>query len=295
LSADPGLVLVACWYWIRKLQARFHAGDYACAIAAASNAELLLWTTPFCFEAAEYHFYDALARAAHFDSVRASERPRHLEALSAHHKQLEMWANNCPENFADRAALIAAEIARLDARDSDAMRLYEEAIRSAREHDFVQNEAIAYERASAFYRTRGFETFADTYLRKARDCFARWGADGKVEQIDERAPQLREESASSPTTAFGNVAQLDLLSVTKASQAISGQIVLEDLVDTLMHILLENAGAQTCHLLLARDESLVLAAEASVEQQTIQVRQHLGRALSTRPLPESSLRESVLP
>ena len=169
------------------------------------------------------------------------------------------------------------------------MRLYEQAIRSAREHDFVQNEAIAYERASAFYRTRGFETIADTYMRKARDCFARWGADGKVRQLDARTPQLREEPASSSATAFGNVAQLDLLSVTKASQAISGQIVLEDLVDTLMHILLENAGAQTGHLLLARNESLVLAAEASVEQQTIQVRRHLGQTRPAQALPESSI------
>jgi PAS domain S-box-containing protein len=244
---------------------------------------------------AEYHFYGALARAAHCDSVSADERPRHLEALSAHQRQLETWANNCPENFTNRAALIAAEIARLERHDSDAMRLYEQAIRSAREHHFVHNEAIAYERASAFYRTRGFETIADTYMRKARDCFARWGADGKVRQIDARAPQLREEPASSAVTAFGNVEQLDLLSVTKASQAISGQIVLEDLVDTLMHILLENAGAQTCHLLLARNESLVLAAEASVEQQTIQVRRHLGRARPAQVLPESSIRESVLP
>ncbi|MFM0175782.1 AAA family ATPase [Paraburkholderia sediminicola] len=295
LGADPGLALVTCWYWIRKLQARFHAGDYACAIAAASNAEPLLWASPFCFEVAEYHFYGALARAAHCDSVSADERPGHLEALSAHHKQLETWANNCPENFTNRAALIAAEIARLERHDSDAMQLYEQAIRSAREHHFVQNEAIAYERASAFYRTRGFETIADTYMRKARDCFARWGADGKVRQIDARAPQLREEPASSADTAFGKVEQLDLLSVTKASQAISGQIVLEDLVDTLMHILLENAGAQTCHLLLARNESLVLAAEASVEQQTIQVRRHLGRARPAQALPESSIRESVLP
>ncbi|MFL9960084.1 AAA family ATPase [Paraburkholderia sediminicola] len=295
LRTDPGLALVTCWYWIRKLQARFHAGDYACAIAAASNAERLLWTTPFCFELAEYHYFDALARAAHCDSASADERATHLEAISVHHQQLQTWANNCPENFADRTTLIAAEIARLGEHDSDAMRLYEQAIRSAREHGFVQNEAIAYERASAFYRTRGFETIADTYMRKARECFARWGADGKVRQIDARAPQLREDPASPAATAFGNVAQLDLLSVTKASQAISGQIVLEDLVDTLMHILLENAGAQTCHLLLARSESLVLAAEASVEQQTIQVRQHLGRALSAPALPESSKREAVLP
>lgn len=295
LGADPGLALVACWYWIRKLQARFHAGDYACAIVAASNAERLLWTSPFCFEAAEYHFYDALARAAHSDSVSAEERAGHLEVLSAHHKQLEMWANNCPENFADRAALIAAEIARLEARDSDAMRLYEQAIRSAREHQLVHSEAIAYERASTFYRTRGFETFADTYMRKARDCFTRWGADAKVRQIDERAPQLREELALSAAPSPGNVAQLDLLSVTKASQAISGQIVLEGLVDTLMRILLENAGAQTGYLLLARKESLVLAAVARVEQQTIHVELHLNRVPPASTLLGSASPEFAWP
>ena len=89
--------------------------------------------------------------------------------------------------------------------------------------------------------------------------------------------------------------QLDLLSVAKASQAISGQIVLEDLVDTLMHILLENAGAQTGRLLLARNESLVLAAEASVEQQTIYVRRLLNHALSASAPPGSATPEAALP
>jgi len=83
------------------------------------------------------------------------------------------------------------------------------------------------------------------------------------------------------------MAQLDLLSVTKASQAISGQIVLEGLVDTLMRILLEHAGAQTGQLLLVRNESLVLAAEASVEQQTINVRWHLNKAPRESAWPAS--------
>jgi PAS domain S-box-containing protein len=98
-------------------------------------------------------------------------------------------------------------------------------------------------------------------------------------------PPLREPSV----TSSGSIAQLDLLSVAKASQAISGQIVLEDLVDTLMRIVLENAGAQTGQLLLARNESLELAAEASVEQQRIHVRPHV------KQVPASVLLESALP
>ena len=77
--------------------------------------------------------------------------------MAAHHRQLQEWAENCPENFENRAALVGAEIARLEGRELDAERLYEQAIRSARDNGFVHNEAIAYEAPPAFYRARGFD------------------------------------------------------------------------------------------------------------------------------------------
>src|ERR1700719_710684 len=106
---------------------------------------------------------------------------------------------------------------RLDRRELEAERLYEEAIRSAREHGFVQNEGLAYEVAARFYAGRGFETFAHAYLRNARNCYLRWGADGKVRQLDQRYPRLREEAASAaPTATLGApVEQLDVGSVIK--------------------------------------------------------------------------------
>ena len=83
-----------------------------------------------------------------------AERQQHLEALAAHYKQLQVWAENCPDNFENRAALVGAEIARLEGHDVDAMRLYEHAIRSARANGFVHNEALAYELAARFYMSR---------------------------------------------------------------------------------------------------------------------------------------------
>ena len=116
---------------------------------------------------------------------------QHFEALAAHHRQLEIWAENCPENFENRAALVGAEIARIEGRDIDAERLYEQAIRSAHANGFVHNEALANELAAHFYTARGFEKIAHAYLRDARYCYLRWGADGKVRQLDEllSAPQ----------------------------------------------------------------------------------------------------------
>src|SRR3981081_4568875 len=112
LSDNPALALPECWYWTRKLQARFFAGDYAAAVDASSKAQRLLWTSPSCFETAEYHFYGALSRAASWDSAAADQRQQHFEALTAHHGQLEVWAENCPDNFENRASLVGAELAR---------------------------------------------------------------------------------------------------------------------------------------------------------------------------------------
>ena len=180
LSGNPALALPECWYWTRKLQARFFAGDYAAAVDASLRAQRLLWTSPSCFETAEYRFYGALSRAASWDSAAADQRQQHFEALTAHHGQLEVWAENCPENFETRVALVGAEIARIQGRELDAERLYEQAIRSSRANGFVHNESLANELAARFYATRGFETIAHAYMRNAWLCYLRWGATGKV-------------------------------------------------------------------------------------------------------------------
>ena len=291
LEKDPRLAIGACWYWIRKLQARFHAGDFASALEAAAKAEPLLWTSPAFFEVAEYHFYAALA-LARCDEASPEGRVQRMEALPAHHKQLGLWAENCPENFLNRFALLSAEMARLEGRELEAMRLYEQAIRSARDSGFVQNEAIAFELASGFYRARGFETNADDYLRHARACYVRWGADGKVKQLDEQYPRFREEEKFA-------VAGVDAITVVKASQAISGEMLLSNLLDTLMRIVLENAGAQKGCLLLVRGEDLYVEAQAGVAGKEIKVLLEAHARLESI-LPESIInyvrrtRESVL-
>ena len=255
------------------------------------KAERLLWTTPSHIEVPEYHYYGALARAAHCAAASAEERPQHLAALVAHCKQFEEWAENCPENFGSRAALVGAETARLEGRELEAERLYEEAIRLAREHGFIQNEAIANERAAHFYAARGFETIAHTYLRNARYCYLHWGADGKVRQLEQSHSQLREESAPlRPTTTIGApVEHLDLATVVKMSQAVSGEIVLDKLIDTLMTIAVEHAGAERGLLIiLPRGDALRIEAEATTAHDRVEVR--LRHASVTRSeLPESVL------
>src|SRR4029077_58896 len=130
-----------------------------------------------------------------YDAASGADRTQHHEALAAHHRQLQEWAENCPDNFADRAALVGAEIGRLAGRELEAERLYQQAIELAHANGFIQNEGLAYELAARFYAVRGFEAFADVYVRNARHCYLQWGADGKVRQLDQQYPQLRQEKA----------------------------------------------------------------------------------------------------
>ena len=288
LASNPDLALPECWYWIRKLQARFFAGDYAAALEASSRAQRLLWTSPSMFETAEYHFYGALSQAASCESAAAGQRRQHVEALVAHHRQLEIWAANCPENFENRAALVGAEIARIEGRALDAMDLYEQAIRSAHANGFVHNEALANELAARFYAARGFEKIAHAYLQDARYGYLRWGADGKVRQLDELYPHLREEEpVPGPTSTIGApVEQLDLATVIKVSQAVSGEIVLEKLIDTLMRTAIEHAGAERGLLILPRGDELRIEAEATTSGDTVIVRLREA-SVAAAALPES--------
>ncbi|TKC80249.1 PAS domain S-box protein [Trinickia terrae] len=287
---NPDLVIAHCWYWIRKLQARFFAGDYAAAVDASLKAQGLLWASASYLEEAEYHFYSALSLAARCGPLSGSERQASLEAIAAHHRQLQLRAQTCPENFENRAALVGAEIARLEGREVDATRLYEAAIRSARANGFINNEALANELASRFYAARGFEKIARVYLQDARQGYRRWGADGKVRQLVERYPHLREqERTPGPTSTIGApVEHLDLATVIKVSQAVSGEIVLDKLIDMVMRTAIEQAGAERGLLILPDGGTQRIAAEATTSGGTPRV------ALRDMPASASALPESVL-
>ena len=303
LARSPNLAFAEFYHWTRKLQARFFAGDFASAVDASLNAdaERLLWTSAAMFESAEHRFYGALAHAGAWDSAASEERPKHLASLMRHHRQLEIWAEHNPDTFENRAALVGAEIARIESRTLDAQDLYEKAIRSARAHGFVHNEAVANEVAGRFYAARGFEKIANTYLRAARYCYLRWGAAGKVQQLEQLYPHLRADRpiSDSTTTIQASVEHLDLATVIKVSETVSGEIVLEKVIDTLMRTAIEHAGAERGLLILPRGEEYRVEAEVTTVSDKVKV--DLRQAsVTAADLPQSVFRyvlrtkESVL-
>ena len=274
-----------CRYWIYRLQASFLFGYYEQALDAGNTARPLVWSVVAYIPYRDFYLYYALTLAALFDQATPEQQQEWQLTLKAHQEQLRRWSQINPQTFRHIDALVSAEIARIGGRADKAARLYEESLWWAREGRFIQDEALAYELAARFYQTRGFQTIAELYLREARLCYARWGADGKVQQLDLRYPQLRNQSQFISDTTLGTGAEhLDFLAIVKALQAISGQIVLEQLLDTLMHVVIESAGAQKGYLILVRSEGLSLAAEASIDAQQVGISIHHGQKPSESDL-----------
>ena len=287
---EDRMALTVCWYWILKLKARYLSGDYVEALAAADKAKPLLSAAAGQIQLLDYFYYAALTVAALYENASADEQTGWRDLLTAHREQLREWAENYPPTFADKHMLVLAEMARIEGRAFDAIQLYEQAIQSARENGFVQNEALAYEVAARFYATRGFETIAHAYLRKARNCYDRWGALGKVKQLDERYPHLQEERVptSASATIGAPVGQLDVETVVKGSQALSGEMVLNKLIEKLMRIAVEHAGAQRGLLILLRDEEPRIEAEATTGHGNVEVAVR-QTVITPFDLPQSAL------
>jgi serine phosphatase RsbU (regulator of sigma subunit) len=252
--------LTSNFYYLVKLQLCVLAGDLAGATASAKEFEAVKFVSSTTFMAVEYCFYHSLLLAAACASLSQEDRAGHLGKLRANLQQLEGWANDSPDNVRHKKLLIEAELARLENQDGDAVRGYEESIRTARKCGALRDEAIAHEAAGGFYLSRGRTAVGHAFITDARAVYMQWGAEAKVRQLDEKYCNRR-EGVSAAALGVG-AAQLDAMAVIKGSQAISTELVLNKLVDSLMRVVIEHAGAETGYLLLFRDRQLWIEAAA---------------------------------
>lgn len=290
VEGNPGLAMMVCYHWVFRLQERYFATDYEGAIEAARQVEEIRWAMRSSIELADYDFYAALSFAAASEQAHGETKSTYLRNVSRHYERVSVWAENCPENFGNRKALIGAELARLEGRFIEAQVLYEEAVRSARRFGFLQNEALANELAGHCYVALTLGTVAETYLQNARDCYERWGGVSKVKQINLRHPHLRHKVTSlhSASTIDTPVAQLDVEAVDKASQTLSSEMMLPRLLEKLMHLAVEHAGAERGSLTLLQDDVPCIEAKAITGKGRVDV--FVGRsAVTVFDLPLTAL------
>ena len=268
---DPGsMVIAASFCWIRQVQLAVLFGDEAAALHAVSRATSFCAASNTFFEEAEYEYYSGLALAAAGDRVGAAR----------HYDQLVTFAKTGAETFGLRVAVIAAELARLDARPLDAEQLFELATEKARAAGLVHEEALACEIAARFYAGRGLDTSARAFRARARGCYERWGAYAKVRDLDRKHP---EEASTSAMPAR----KLDLARVLEMSKAVSSEIELERLFERVVLLASEQAGAGRGLLITTGIEGAHVEAEALAKASNKFDVRIMRAAVSSATLPSS--------
>ncbi|QMV75989.1 AAA family ATPase [Enterobacter hormaechei] len=266
------------WYWLYRGMAHFSCGEYADAQADLERAGWYAWSAPGHIHLLDYHFYSALALSRQLTPETFSADYR--RSIHHHYDKIALWARINSGTFADKEALIYAEIVRLDGMNSIALEQYEKAVRLSREGGFNPINALAHELAGRFSLACGYPTASDAHFRGAIAAWGRAGAQAKVRQLEQDFPHLLAsgQSRAYDTAAFAqNEVIRDLQSVIKASRALSEEINLERLIENLMTLLLERAGAQR-GLLLRVSDNHIPEIEASAWTSTDGVRVRILKA-----------------
>jgi diguanylate cyclase (GGDEF)-like protein/PAS domain S-box-containing protein len=257
--------------------------DYDQAVAHAYSAEKYVQAIAGMASIAEHNFYYSLALLAKYTEAKPNEQRQYLSKLSANQEKMQKWAHHAPMNFLHKYYLVEAEKARVLGQVVEAMDLYERAIKGARDNGYIQHEALAYELAANFYLARGMQEFAQLYMTKAHYGYVRWGAKAKVKDLEQQYPDFFAKTPSSPTKTTTTIlstdsktsSELDLNSILKASQTLSSEIVLNTLLEKMMKIVLENAGAQKGYLILNQEAQWLIQASGAVTSDDIEVLQSI--------------------
>ncbi|HEY9695576.1 MAG TPA: AAA family ATPase [Oculatellaceae cyanobacterium] len=280
---------VAYIYW-NKLLLSYWFENYSEAIENIAITEKYLGVMIGLPLIPLFHFYDSLIQLAVYFDTPQSEQQSILDHVQSNQERMQTWAHHAPMNHLHKFYLVEAERHRVRGEKVEAIEMYDRAIALAKENEYTNEEALAYELAAKFYLSWGKQSIARTYMTDAYYAYIRWGALAKVKHLEEKYPQLIVRSPIKETPvdrhptllAFTQVESqagiLDLATVTKASLAISGEIVLANLLDKLMKILMENAGAETGALILVKDNQFVIEAAGNKEQ--VQVLQSIPIATS---------------
>ncbi|NJL55061.1 AAA family ATPase [bacterium] len=282
-----------------KCQLYYFQNDYEKSLESAKKADTYLKFMIGKVYPAFYNFYVSLALLGISKTKGLEEHSVYLNQVAENQIQLHLWASHAPMNYQHKYDLVEAERCHVLGNRAEAIDLYDRAIAGAKENGYIQEEALANELAAKFYLEWGKEKIATSYMQEAYYGYAHWGARAKVQDLEQRYPELLApilqqqkatlsvhetvfspdassritsptsgtQSSSSGSTSIS--ATLDLASILKASQTLSSEIQLDKLLATLLHTVLENAGADKGALLMPRETQWFVEAIATIDRPAI--------------------------
>lgn len=258
-----------------------HEGAYQTAMEVEKTSGLFLGYV----NQVDQYFYLCLSSIGIYHRFQGEKRERLNDSIMKGRQQLKAWADHCPQNFLHKYLIISAEICRIYNDPDKAVDLYEEAIKEAKKHDYIQDAALANELFSKFWLSHENNRYAQLHMIEAWYFYKQWGATLKLRQLKEDYPLLlvdmtgeavdREQTEGSLTpTIKGSDSYMDhpdLSTAMRLSRAISSEVHLTELSETLMRLLLEHSGAQNGFLILNEKGELMLETESYNRNEKLKV------------------------
>jgi predicted ATPase/serine phosphatase RsbU (regulator of sigma subunit)/tRNA A-37 threonylcarbamoyl transferase component Bud32 len=260
--------------YLNKQMLCYYLGDTIEAIKWSEKAKSHILEVPGHYWLQLNQLYDSLSRVQEYRSANKSQQKKYLKQINNNQAKLIKSANQAPNNHLHKYYLVEAEKAQILGQPAEAMEYYSKSIKGAKENEFLQEEALANELAGQFYLNIGYEKIARVYLQEARYLYNKWGARVKVDDLDAKYAQLNLPLDSANTAVLdrklsisaGSTSQLlDFSSVQKASRAIAGEFLLDKILKTLMHLVMENAGAEKVILTLKQGDQFFVEAKAALD------------------------------
>ncbi len=277
---DKSITRLTLYFWHLFESCRLYLlGDIDAALAGIRQSEAYIGSAAGMAVVPLHHFYHALCLCAAYPGMDSQQQRTALKKIHSLQKRFKHWASHAPMNILHKWGLVEAERSRVSGKPEAAARHYDLAIQGARAHGYLNDEALATELAARFYVDAGKAMHARMYMEEAHARYSKWGAVNKVVQLEQNWPELlkslmeRKNSAATMATSSGK-RMLDIDTLIKASQTLSGEIQFDKLLEKLMRLLIENAGAQKGVLLLQKNG--ILTVQARIEADIIEVRQDIA-------------------
>lgn len=232
-----------------------------------------------------FYFYDSLIRLKMLEQSQLSDPESVLNQVNKNQEKLKKWAESAPMNFLHKYHLVAAVKFSFLQEKLAAIETFELAIRLSKENHYIQEQGLACELAAIFYLKWQKETLANAYLMEAYYSYINWGAKAKIQHLEKKyalflnyplttypiglnltnqISQMARGTLIKKTAETSHI--LNISSILKASQVISKEIVLDNLITTLMKVIIENIGAEKGILVLKKSGHLVVEARAHIQE-----------------------------
>ncbi|MBU1168621.1 MAG: AAA family ATPase [Proteobacteria bacterium] len=256
---------------LHEMMAAYMFEDYAYAEKSAKKTDEYIDFTKEIHVYPIMVFYMSLSRLAVYPEAEPHEQKKIRHHVNTNQKKMLFWAEYGPMNILHHYYLVEAELSRVTGKQERASEYYDKAVAASIEHGYIQYEALSNELAAKFWLNREKQLFARAYMENALEAYSRWGAKAKVEHLIKTYPSLirrfdnpaRERESAPGSTTMDN---LDMVTIVKTTQALSIEMDLEKLINKMMHLSIENAGAQKGFLILEKDKHLYVVAEGGPDK-----------------------------